>query len=662
MMAAGGCVNVAAQWKPAGDRILTRWASQIDPADVLPEYPRPMMERKEWKNLNGLWEYAVLPAGRNVPDAYDGEILVPFAVESALSGVGKTVGKDNELWYRRSFDVPAAWKGQRVLLHFGAVDWKASVWVNGVKAGEHSGAYEPFDFDVTELLRKGDNELVVRVWDPTDKGPQPRGKQVSEPGGIWYTPVSGIWQTVWLEPVPQQSIAALRVTPDIDNGKLTVGATLRGDAGRGRVEVAVFDGGVQVASASAVNGAPVEIVMPDGFKLWSPDSPNLYDMEVRLYDGKKLVDKVKSYTAMRKFSTNRDEAGYLRLQLNNKDLFQFGPLDQGWWPDGLYTAPTDEALVYDIQKTKDLGFNMIRKHLKVEPARWYTHCDRIGMIVWQDMPSGEPNKGDWQYNQYYYGPAQVRTPESAAIYYKELKGMMDCLYSYPCVGMWIPFNEAMGQFNSVDVTDWVKKYDPSRPVNSASGGNYYPSGDVLDLHSYPEPIMFLFDRERANVIGEFGGIGIALKGHLWDKERNWGYGDLQSGEAATRQYVEYATKLSRLAQHGLCGAVYTQTTDVEIEINGLMTYDREIVKFDEGALNRVNSAACRSLDGRGAGAINVLCLGNSITRHERKDDIEWFSEWGMAASREENDYCHRLEAMIAKDRPGSKVTPRNIAY
>ena len=589
------CTDSYAQWKPAGNRIVTEWAAQVDVSNILPEYPRPLMEREEWVNLNGLWQYAILPSGKAMPKTYDGEILVPFAVESALSGVGKELGENNELWYRRTFSVPSRWKEQRVLLNFGAVDWKTTVWVNGTKLGEHCGGFTPFAFDITQALKKGDNEVVVRVWDPTDKGKQARGKQVSNPGHIWYTPVSGIWQTVWLEPVPERAIENIRTTPDIDGGKLTVETTVNNPKANDRIEVKVLDGNKVIASGSALNHTSVEILMPADCKLWSPDSPSLYDLEISFYADGKLQDKVKSYTAMRKFSTRRDEKGYMRLQLNNKDIFHFGPLDQGWWPDGLYTAPTDEALCYDIEKTKELGFNMIRKHLKVEPARWYAHCDRLGMIVWQDMPNGDKNQ-DWQYKQFYYGPEMVRTSESEAIYRKEWKEVMDCLYSYPCIGVWTPFNEAMGQFKSVEIADWTKKYDPTRPVNPASGGNYFPCGDILDLHSYPEPVMFLFDAGRVNVIGEFGGIGMVLKGHLWNEDRNWGYGDLKDKEKATEEYLKYANRLKELSALGLCGAVYTQTTDVESEINGLMTYDRKVVKMNADALQKVNSEVCRCLD------------------------------------------------------------------
>ena len=377
-------LNALAQWKPAGDRIKTQWAEQINPNNVLPEYPRPIMERDDWKNLNGLWQYAIVEKGARTPQNFDGEILVPFAVESSLSGVQKRMDDTKELIYQRTFDVPSAWKGKQILLHFGAVDWKADVWVNDVKVGSHTGGYTPFSFDITPALAaKGANKLEVRVWDPTDKSFQPRGKQVSNPSGIWYTPVSGIWQTVWLEPVGEKHIADLRILPDVDRNILSVKACVEAGVPTDMLEVNVYDGGQLVASGKSINGEAVEVNMPENVKLWSPDSPFLYTLKVNLINKGKVVDKVDSYAAMRKFSTKRDENGIVRLELNNRPLFQFGPLDQGWWPDGLYTAPTDEALRYDVQKTKDFGFNMIRKHIKVEPARWYMHCDQLGIIVWQ---------------------------------------------------------------------------------------------------------------------------------------------------------------------------------------------------------------------------------------------------------------------------------------
>lgn len=582
-------------WTPAGDKIKTSWAETLDPQTVWQEYPRPIMERNDWKNLNGLWDYAIVPAEASRPASFEGEILVPFAVESSLSGVGRTVGQKQALWYNRTFTVPTAWKGKDVMLNFGAVDWKCDVWVNGVKVGSHTGGFTPFSMNITPALTKGNNELTVRVWDPTDRGTQPRGKQVERPEGIWYTPVTGIWQTVWLEPVNKQHIATLRTLPDIDSNTLSVTVIPEYPTAGLLTEVKVLDGNTTVATGKSINGETVEIAMPADVKLWSPDSPNLYDMEVTLYDADgRVADKVKSYAAMRKFSTARDKDGIVRMQLNNKDLFQFGPLDQGWWPDGLYTAPSYEAMVYDIDKTKDWGFNMIRKHIKVEPALWYTYCDRNGIIVWQDMPSGDSNP-EWQNHRYFDGIEKQRSAESEATYRKEWKEIMDCLYNYPCIATWIPFNEAWGQFKTPEITAWTKQYDPSRLVNPASGGNFYTCGDILDLHNYPGPAMYLYDAQRANALGEYGGIGLVVEDHIWAPDRNWGYIQFKSPTEVTDKYVEYATELLKLAKKGFTAAVYTQTTDVEVEVNGLMTYDRKVIKVDEKRVRAANKALTGSL-------------------------------------------------------------------
>ena len=587
-------LGVNAQWKPVGDKIKTEWAEQVDPNNVLPEYPRPIMERSEWKNLNGLWNYAIIEKGQPMPTSFDGEILVPFAVESSLSGVGKPMDDTKELVYQRSFDVPSVWKGKQVLLHFGAVDWKADVWVNDVKVGSHTGGYAPFSFDITAALNTKGNKLVVKVWDPTDKGYQPRGKQLSKPQGIWYTPVTGIWQTVWLEPVAKKHIADLRILPDIDRNVLSVDAKVIGRCCDDMVEVNVYDGDKLVAVGKSINNEPVEVAMPADRKLWSPESPFLYTLKVNLKNAGKVVDKVDSYAAMRKYSYKRAADGIVRMELNNEPLFQFGPLDQGWWPDGLYTAPTDEALAWDVKKTKDFGFNMIRKHIKVEPARWYMHCDKMGIIVWQDMPSGDKNP-EWQMRKYFDGRERQRSAISEANYRKEWKEIMDYLYSYPCIGVWVPFNEAWGQFKTAEIAEWTKQMDPSRLVNPASGGNHYQCGDMLDLHNYPAPNLYLYDATRPTVLGEYGGIGLVMKDHLWVPDRNWGYVQFNSSKEATDEYVKYANILLDLIPKGFSGAVYTQTTDVEIEVNGLITYDRKVIKLDEARVREINQKICNSL-------------------------------------------------------------------
>ena len=595
LLALALCGSTFAQWKPAGDKIKTSWGEQLDPKNVLPEYPRPIMERNDWKNLNGLWKYAITKKGDPTPAAYQGDILVPFAVESSLSGVGKMINEKEELWYQRTFDIPSAWRGKQILLHFGAVDWKAEVWVNDVKVGEHTGGFTPFYFDITSVLNKGNNDLVVKVWDPSDRGEQPRGKQIANPHGIWYTPVTGIWQTVWLEPVATQYITNLKTTPDIDNNSVKVEVAAN-TTSADKVEVKVFDGKNLVAKGAALNGVPVELAMPANAKLWSPDSPFLYNMEVTLYKDGKAIDQVKSYTAMRKYSIRKGQNGITRLQLNNKDYFQFGPLDQGWWPDGLYTAPTDEALVYDLKKTKDFGYNMVRKHVKVEPARWYTHCDQLGLIVWQDMPNGGPSP-QWQARNYFNGTEVIRSAASEANYRKEWKEIIDCLYSYPSIAVWVPFNEAWGQFKTPEIVAWTKEYDPSRLVNPASGGNHYTCGDILDLHHYPGPNMFLYDPRRATVLGEYGGIGLVVEGNTWvNDKKNWGYVKFNTSDEVTNEYIKYGKHLLELIRKGFSAAVYTQTTDVEGEINGLMTYDRKVIKMNEAKVREINQQICNSLN------------------------------------------------------------------
>ena len=569
LFAAGSILSAPAQaWQPAGDKIKTAWADKVDPACPLPEYPRPTLVRPAWQNLNGHWNYAIRPADAPQPELFDGKILVPYPLESSLSGVQRRLAENEVLWYERRFTVPAEWRQGALLLHFGAVDWEADVYLNGIRVGGHKGGYTAFSIDIAPYLTRGEQTLAVRVTDPTDRGTQPRGKQVTEARTIWYTPVTGIWQTVWLEPVPESRIASLRTTPDIDTKSLTVEAAIVGARRGDIVEITLRDNGRTVAEARAAAGEPLRLTLPE-MKLWTPDTPMLYDLETTLLRGGKSVDRVGSYAAMRK--------------------------NQGWWPDGLYTAPTDEALAYDIIKTKDLGFNMIRKHVKVEPERWYWHCDRLGILVWQDMPNGGPSP-EWQNNRYFDGTEAKRTAESEAQFRKEWKEIVDQLYNHPSVAMWVPFNEAWGQFRTEEIARWTKDYDPTRIVNAASGGNFYPdAGEVLDIHSYPHPRFFLFDIGRVNVIGEYGGVGLPLEGHLWQPDQNWGYVRFKNAGGVTDEYVRYAEMLERLIPTGCSGAVYTQTTDVEIEVNGLMTYDRKRMKVDERRLHEVNQRLCRSL-------------------------------------------------------------------
>ncbi|MBN1845006.1 MAG: hypothetical protein JW810_04945 [Sedimentisphaerales bacterium] len=538
----------------------TPWTEAVSPEKVWPEYPRPQMVRPQWTNLNGLWDYAIVDRQADRPASWDGKILVPFAAESALSGVKKAVQPQQRLWYRRSFTAPARQPSERVLLHFGAVDWQCTVWVNGAEIGRHTGGYDPFSFDITNHLQPADNELVLAVWDPTDAGYQPRGKQVLRPGGIMYTAVSGIWQTVWLETVPANHVESLKIVPDVDRGLVTVTVQTAGPA---PVAIEALDQGQTVASKQDFAGRPIELPIPAA-KLWSPVDPHLYDLKVSLMQAGRPVDEVTGYFGMRKIEVAPDKEGILRLKLNNEVLFQYGPLDQGWWPDGLYTPPTDEAIRYDIAMTKKFGMNMARKHVKYECARWYYWCDKLGLLVWQDMPAGDSPRND----------------ESKANFRRELSSMIDALHNFPCIVMWVPFNEGWGQYDTPEIVRWIQQYDPTRPVNEASGWHDRQSGNISDIHSYPGPGMRPVEEKRAVVLGEFGGLGMPVKGHTWQEERNWGYVSFQSKADLTDAYVDLLTRMRPLIGQGLSAAVYTQTSDVEVEVNGLMTYDRKLVKMD----------------------------------------------------------------------------------
>jgi hypothetical protein len=573
-------VSLAAQdWSPAKGPLATRWAKDVSPGNALPDYPRPQMTRKDWLNLNGLWDYAIAPSDGERPAAFDGRILVPYPIESALSGVMKRVGKDQRLWYRRAFEVPRGWRGRRVLLHFGAVDWETTVWVNGQKLGDHRGGYDPFSFDITAALKgSGPQEIVLCVGDPTDAGTQPRGKQVAKPHGIWYTPTTGIWQTVWIEPVAEGGIESIRIVPDVDRGLVRVTV----QAGSEAAELLALDAGRPVGRARGKPGEPIEVAI-DAPKLWSPETPHLYALSVAVSRGATVVDRVESYFGLRKISLAKDEAGVLRLSLNNKPYFQYGLLDQGFWPDGIYTAPTDEALRYDIEATRRLGFNMARKHVKVEPDRWYYWCDVLGLLVWQDMPSGDKFIGGKD-------PDVERTPASADQYKREFGAVIDALGNHPSIVMWVPFNEGWGQFDTAGITEWVRTKDPSRLVNPTSGWTDRGVGDVRDIHAYPGPAAPPNEPARAAVLGEFGGLGLPLSGHTWQSEKNWGYKSFTTREALMEAYVGLLRRLEPLIGGGLSAAVYTQTTDVEIEVNGLLTYDRALIKMD---VERVEAAARR---------------------------------------------------------------------
>lgn len=589
----------AAEWKPAADPLMTKWAKDVSPKNAHKEYPRPQMVRDEWQNLNGLWDYAITDKdATNAPTKWSGDILVPFPVQSALSGVMTNVGENQRIWYMRRFDVSRGWRGKRVLLNFGAVDWDATVWVNDKEVGKHQGGYDAFSFDIADALKaKGENEIVVSVWDPTDAGPQPRGKQVRKPGGIWYTPVSGIWQTVWLEPVEIQNLQSLRITPDVDQQSVSIDAevALRSAAAGLRIRIEVFEGNKRLERfEQPFRGGPNALSerFTHSFRLsqprlWSPESPFLYDVQIKVMRGFGVLDEVRSYFGMRKISMARDDKGRLRMQLNNTNYFQIGPLDQGWWPDGLYTAPTDEALRYDIEMTKKLGFNMARKHVKVEPARWYYWADKLGLLVWQDMPSGDKS-ARWRGPSGYDGEEMKRSPESTAIFEREWKAIINQFYNHPSIVVWVPFNEGWGQFDTVRILNWTRQLDPTRLVDGPSGGNHFPAGDIIDHHQYPGPGAPAAVTDRAMVLGEFGGLGLPIKGRTWQSEKNWGYRSFTNAETLTKAYVNLMRRLHpMIEQHGLSAAIYTQTTDVEVEVNGLMTYDR-VVKMPIETVAKAN--------------------------------------------------------------------------
>jgi hypothetical protein len=575
-------------WKPVPGQMLTRWAKDVTPENAWQEYPRPQLKRLEWVNLNGLWDYGIAPKKQPQPPHFSGKILVPFPLESALSGVKRLLQPDELLWYQRTFNIPETWQGKRTLLHFGAVDWETTVWINGQQFTTHRGGYLPFSFDITEFVHLGENALLVSVWDPTDTFWQQRGKQVRTPKSIWYTQCSGIWQTVWLEPVPQTYIAGLKITPDVDAGSIRVGIRLSGSENPIQSwHVRVYDAGAQITKGEAA-ATETEIILPlPDPKLWSPEFPHLYDLVVETE-----TDKVESYFGMRKYSLGQDAQGRPRFCLNNQPLFLLGPLDQGYWPDGLYTPPSAEAMCFDLETIKKLGFNMLRKHVKVEPARYYYDCDRLGLIVWQDMANGGKAVGDVtsflanffgsrrkDRNYRYAGRA---ASESRQDFTRELHELVDHLYHFTCISTWVPFNEGWGQFDANAIAEWLKSYDPTRLIDHASGWFDQGGGDFSSLHVYfkklpnPKP-----EQSRAVVLSEFGGYSLKVPGHLWNLEVEFGYRKYPSSEELTAAYLELLEEqLKPWIDAGLSAAIYTQTTDVEIEVNGYVTYDREVEKMD----------------------------------------------------------------------------------
>jgi len=574
----------AGDWQMQPVQIRTQWATNVTPEHPLPEYPRPQLVRRNWENLNGLWQYAITPAGADTPTGFHGQILVPYPVESALSGVRKQLRPDHILWYKRTFTIKAREGGQRTLIHFGAVDNQATVYVNDREAGTHIGGYQSFDFDITDFIRVGLNTLVLKVFDPSDTGSNPHGKQTLKPEGIGYTATSGIWQTVWLERVPNTYISQLKITPDVDGGKVYIQAALVGDKSQFVVEAIVSNGTKLTPAVTAKDGLVTMHI--DDAHLWSPNDPFLYELRVYVRKGSEIEDEVRSYFGMRKVELKKDSAGFFRIFLNNKYVYNLGTLDQGYWPESLYTAPTEAALKFDIETIKSMGFNTVRKHVKVETDRWYYHCDKEGLLVWQDMvpPANDSTEARRQF--------ELETGENVAQ-----------LYNHPSIIMWVLFNEGWGAYDQQRLERWVKQLDPSRLVSGHSGasmisntGAEYAVGfsgdasDVNDYHTYPDPVLRVVNPEKAQVIGEYGGIEVPVVGHVWSPVgEGWGYAKMNQRDLVTK-YREMLGKLKTLETRGLAASIYTQPYDVETELNGLMTYDRAVIKIPVGLLNEMNRA------------------------------------------------------------------------
>lgn len=590
-----GCVNTNVHgWRSDPLRLETPYTRDVRPDAPLPEYPRPQMVRDRWQNLNGLWRHAVTAATDPKPQLWASDILVPYPIESALSGVQRQVGSDEAIWYQRTFAIPADWSGDRVLLHFGAVDWDATVWVNDHEVARHQGGYDPFSADVTDAINAdGVQTLTVRVTDPTDSSTQPRGKQVMQPNGIWYTPTTGIWQTVWLEPAPETSIRSVRLEPIFDPSaphqwSLEVNADTVGSQPGDALDIWVNGSRVTDPSGPMMcSQSPHSIAMSGAPILWSPDAPHLYTASVRIVRSGRTIDSIETYFAVRSITLGKDEQSRPNILLNGRPVFMLGLLDQGFWPDGVYTAPTDEALRSDIERMKALGFNTLRKHVKVEPQRWYYWCDKLGMLVWQDMPSGDKYIGP-------NDPDLVRTDASATIYRRELSAMIAALRVHPSIVVWVPFNEGWGQFQTAAVAQWIKTTDPSRLVDPASGWTIPPAevGDLHDIHEYPGPAAPNLENRRAAVLGEFGGLGLPVEGHTWQDKGSWGYVSYKNCDELTSAYVNLISQIPMLrSMQGLCAAIYTQVSDVEIEVNGLLTYDRSVLKVNAAKVREVNRRA-----------------------------------------------------------------------
>jgi hypothetical protein len=576
--------------------LCTRWTDDVDRDCPLPEYPRPQLVRENWQNLNGKFDYVITGMSDDFPEEFDGEIIVPFAPENQLSGVCKTIEPDDYLWYRKKFTLKDCFDGKHTLLHFGAVDWRSKVFINKKLVGTHQGGYTPFSFDITEYLEDGENELIVQVFDPTDTGWQDRGKQVRKSKGFWYTATSGIWQTVWLEPVNELYVTSLKLTPDIDNSRINIITSFDGEA---TIKAIIKEGEKIVFAGSIEKEASITL---KNMKLWSPEDPFLYDIAIALCNNEgEILDAASSYFGMRKFSIGYDDKAIPRLFLNNRPYFQKGLLDQGYWCDGGLTAPTDDAIIFDIKAMKELGFNMLRKHIKVEPHRWYYHCDKIGMIVWQDMVCGAtgysmflvgvlPNMCIRSVKDNNYKWFGVDNSECREEHEKAIFETIDNLYNFPCIGCWVPFNEGWGQFDARRIGDDIKKYDPSRIVDHASGWHDQKGPELKSVHQYILPVITPKADGRPFVLSEFGGYSRIIENHVWNKAKSFGYVMYKTKEELTKAYKRlYEKQIIPKISKGLSATVYTQVSDVEFEVNGLFTYDRELLKIDGDTIKEINS-------------------------------------------------------------------------
>jgi Beta-galactosidase/beta-glucuronidase len=668
-------------WKIAENPIITKWSQDVDPLKPWIQYPRPDMVRNAWINLNGLWDFAITQKGIK-PEKWDGSILVPYPVESAISGVRKRVNENQNLWYKRSFSIPNVWNKKHILLNFEACDWETTVWIDGKEAGTHRGGYDPFTFDITATLaNKKLHELLVCVWDPTDKGTQPRGKQVSSPGSIWYTPTTGIWQTVWIEPVNESYIASFRTVTDADNGAIMLKTDVK-NAQAGSLTYKIKKEGKTIITATGKPEDGIKFFIKDPI-LWTPDKPFLYDISIELKNNGKTVDHITSYTGIRKISVGKTADGFTRMLLNNEFVYQNGPLDQGFWPDGIYTPPTENAMVYDLRMTKKMGFNMLRKHVKVENRIFYYWCDKLGILVWQDMPSGD--KSIWG-NM----PDIDKSKEATDQYELELKRMIETKYNHPSIIMWVPFNEGWGQFETGRITRLIADYDTTRLVNSSSGWTDRGTGNINDIHHYPDPVVQPAEEKRAIVLGEFGGLGLPMQGHTWE-QKNWGYRNMADTLQLLTKFESYFDMVHRFVkENGLSATIYTQTTDVETETNGLMTYDRKVNKMGVENVYKANKniippsliSSLRMFTNkytvelrnfREGGKIFYTIDGSDPAENSSKytapfdisetTTIKAFTKWEDATSRTTSYYLEKKSLLAAvgvdKVKPGLKATIYN---